>query len=43
MKLINEIAIYLDSSRPVILFFEDNKSIKQFQNSENFIDKNLSY
>ena len=27
MNLINEIAIYLENGRPVILFFEHNKSL----------------
>jgi len=43
MKLINEMAIYLESSRPVILFFENNKSLQQFLHSENFKDKKYSY
>jgi pyruvate/2-oxoglutarate/acetoin dehydrogenase E1 component len=43
MKLINEMAIYLGNSRPVILFFEHNKSLNQFLNSENFKDKKYPY
>jgi hypothetical protein len=43
MKLINEMAIYLESSRPIILFFEHNKSLWQFLKSENFKDKKFPY
>jgi hypothetical protein len=43
MKLINEMAIYLESSRPIILFFEHNKSLSQFLKSENFKDKKFPY
>lgn len=43
MKLINEMAIYLDSGRPIILFFEHNKSLQLFLNSENFKDKKYSF
>jgi hypothetical protein len=30
MILINRMEIYLESGRPVILFFEHNKSLQQF-------------
>ena len=35
--------IYLNNGRPVILFFEHNKSLQQFLKSENFKDKQFSY
>ncbi len=34
---------YLSSNRPIILFFENNKALEQFEKSENFKLKNFSY
>jgi hypothetical protein len=42
-KLIDEMEKYRENFRPVILFFEHNKALKQFVNSQSFKDKNYSY
>ena len=42
-KLIDEMETYRKDFRPVIFFFEHNKALKQFVNSQSFKDKNYSY